>query len=166
MRKDAGRSVGGTSPSAKEIFNPKLTNELMHNKLAPLRCTPGTPVAFAPLRQHFKTTSSLVIPRRGTDHFSLITASPMPVDPSRAPLAEPRAAHATALLIVDMISNWDFPDAEGLAPRAVAIAWRIAALKRRCERAGTGGWPLHPGGVRPQLQSAGRGSAMTNPPHA
>ncbi len=60
----------------------------------------------------------------------------MPVDPARAPLAERSAAHATALLVVDMISTWDFPDAERLAPRAVAIASRIAALKRRCERAG------------------------------
>ena len=58
----------------------------------------------------------------------------MPVDPERAPLADRSAAHATALLIVDMISTWDFPDAEKLAPGALAIAPRIAALKRRCER--------------------------------
>jgi nicotinamidase-related amidase len=59
----------------------------------------------------------------------------MPVDPSRAPLADQRAAHATALLIIDMISAWDFPDADKLAPRAVAIATPIGALKRRCVRA-------------------------------
>jgi nicotinamidase-related amidase len=59
----------------------------------------------------------------------------MPVDPKRAPLAERPAGHATALLIVDMISNWDFPDAEKLAPGALSIAPRIAALRRRCEKA-------------------------------
>jgi nicotinamidase-related amidase len=58
----------------------------------------------------------------------------MPVDPARAPLAKHRAAHSTALLIIDMISYWDFPDAEILARPAVAIAPCIAALKRRCER--------------------------------
>jgi nicotinamidase-related amidase len=60
----------------------------------------------------------------------------MPVDPSRTPLAGRRAFHGTALLIVDMISVWDFVDAERLAPGAIAIAPRIAALKRRCARAG------------------------------
>ncbi len=35
-----------------------------------------------------------------------------------------------------MISAWDFVDAERLAPGAVAIAPRVAALKRRCARAG------------------------------
>jgi len=40
-----------------------------------------------------------------------------------------------ALLIVDMISCWSFPDAEKLLPGALAIAPRIAALKARCARA-------------------------------
>jgi len=60
----------------------------------------------------------------------------MPSDPSRAPLAEDRAAGASALLVLDMFSTWDFPDAEARAPGAVAIAPRIAALQRRCARAG------------------------------
>jgi nicotinamidase-related amidase len=60
----------------------------------------------------------------------------MPVDPDRAPLADSQAAQGTALLVVDMISGWDFADADKLAPAAVAIAPRIAALKRRCLRAG------------------------------
>jgi nicotinamidase-related amidase len=60
----------------------------------------------------------------------------MPVSPARAPLAASPAAHGTALLIVDMISVWDFPDSEALSPRAVAIAPRLAALKRRCVQAG------------------------------
>ena len=45
------------------------------------------------------------------------------------------APGGTALLIVDMISCWSFPDAEKLLPGAVAIAPRIAALKARCARA-------------------------------
>lgn len=60
----------------------------------------------------------------------------MPVRPERAPLADAAAGAATALLVVDMISTWDFPDAEQLGPAAAAIAPRIAALKRRCVRAG------------------------------
>jgi nicotinamidase-related amidase len=60
----------------------------------------------------------------------------MAVDPARAPLADAPAGRGTALLIVDMISTWDFPDADRLAPRAAAIAPRIGALKRRCARAG------------------------------
>jgi len=60
----------------------------------------------------------------------------MPVDPARAPLADAPAGHGTALLIVDMISTWDFPDADRLAPRAAAIAPRIGALKQRCARSG------------------------------
>ena len=60
----------------------------------------------------------------------------MPVKPDRAPLAD-RPAHAgTALLVIDMISTWDFPDAEKIVRAAVAIAPRIGALKRRCVRAG------------------------------
>jgi nicotinamidase-related amidase len=53
-----------------------------------------------------------------------------------ASLARHRAAGGTALLIVDMISSWDFPDADKLLPQAAAIAPRIAALKARCRRDG------------------------------
>ena len=42
----------------------------------------------------------------------------------------------TALLIVDMVSCWDFVDAQALRPFASDIAPRIAALKRRCASAG------------------------------
>lgn len=53
--------------------------------------------------------------------------------------ARPAAApERSALLIVDMVSDWRFPDGERLLPRALAIAPRIAALKRRCRAAG---WP-------------------------
>jgi len=60
----------------------------------------------------------------------------MPVKPDRAPLADRAAPGAMALLIVDMVSSWDFPDADALAPAALAIAPRIGALKRRCRSAG------------------------------
>ncbi|WP_241027292.1 cysteine hydrolase [Variovorax sp. RKNM96] len=50
-------------------------------------------------------------------------------------LARENAAGHTALLIIDMINCWDFPDAEKLLPRAAAIAPRIAALKARCRKA-------------------------------
>lgn len=51
-------------------------------------------------------------------------------------LASEPAAGRTALLIIDMISCWDFPDAEKLLPGALAVARPIAALKARCARAG------------------------------
>lgn len=60
----------------------------------------------------------------------------MPVAPERAPLAAEDAHGGKALLIIDMISAWDFPNARPLAAAAAAIAPRIAALKRRCEAAG------------------------------
>ena len=57
--------------------------------------------------------------------------------PSQPPVLAPvPAAGRTALLIIDMISGWDFPDAEKLLPGAHAIAGRIKALKARCTRAG------------------------------
>ena len=60
-------------------------------------------------------------------------APPRSQPPALAPA--PAAGH-TALLIIDMISCWDFPDAEKLLPGAHAIAGRLAALKTRCMRAG------------------------------
>lgn len=43
--------------------------------------------------------------------------------------------HHTALLIIDMISCWDFPDADRLLPEARRITRPIAALAARCRRA-------------------------------
>ncbi|HEX2543021.1 MAG TPA: isochorismatase family cysteine hydrolase [Caldimonas sp.] len=60
----------------------------------------------------------------------------MPVAPERAPLAAEAAHGGKALLVIDMISAWDFPNAARLAAGAVAIAGRIGALKRRCHAAG------------------------------
>jgi nicotinamidase-related amidase len=59
----------------------------------------------------------------------------MPVKPDRAPLADRVAAGGMALLVVDMVSSWDFDDAAPLARAALAIAPRIGALKRRCLQA-------------------------------
>ena len=41
----------------------------------------------------------------------------------------------TALVIIDMISDWTFPDAEKLLPQAARIAPAIQRLKRRCHGA-------------------------------
>ena len=60
----------------------------------------------------------------------------MPVKPDRAPLADRPARSGTALLVIDMISTWDFIDAGKIVKAAMAIAPRIGALKRRCVRAG------------------------------
>lgn len=70
--------------------------------------------------------------RRTSGTWTAAEDTAMPVDPSRAPLAAAPAGRGMALLIVDMISDWDFPDAVRLAPRAAAIAARIGALKRSC----------------------------------
>lgn len=51
-------------------------------------------------------------------------------------LAQEQPPCDIALLIIDMISDWRFPDADELLPRAQDIAPAIAALKRRCRRAG------------------------------
>ncbi|MBB1600828.1 cysteine hydrolase family protein [Variovorax sp. UMC13] len=59
-------------------------------------------------------------------------ADPKPPDS----LSSDRAAHGTALLIIDMISCWDFPDADALMHCAVAIAAPIAQLKSHCAAAG------------------------------
>lgn len=56
----------------------------------------------------------------------------MPIRRSRTPLAGQPATGHTALLIVDMISDWNFDDAELLVPAAIEIATAISALKVRC----------------------------------
>lgn len=51
-------------------------------------------------------------------------------------VGSPRARGGVALLIVDMISCWTFPDADKLLPNAQTIARPVAALKTRCRRDG------------------------------
>ena len=58
----------------------------------------------------------------------------MPESVERTPLAEDRAAGAMALVVIDMLSSWDFDDAEPLLAAAVPIAPRIAALRERCRQ--------------------------------
>lgn len=94
--------------------------------------------------------------------------------PSRASgvLAPENAAGHTALLIIDMINCWDFPDAEKLLPRAEAIAPRIAALKSRSRNAGVpviyandnrGRWRSDfPALVGLSLGQGGAGAAITS----
>jgi nicotinamidase-related amidase len=55
---------------------------------------------------------------------------------SPSSLAEHQATGGLVLLIIDMISSWDFPDADKLLPQAARVAPAIAALKARCRRAG------------------------------
>ena len=68
----------------------------------------------------------MAAPRR----LSVSSSSP------RGALAVEAANGETALLIVDMISCWDFPDADKLLLAAVEVASPIAALKRRCKSRG------------------------------
>ena len=62
------------------------------------------------------------------------------VPDSRPTTQDAAAAEAatpdTALLIVDMVSTWDFPDGEALLKQAAGIAANIAALKARCRAHG------------------------------
>lgn len=56
--------------------------------------------------------------------------------PADQTLGAEQSRGGMALLIVDMISCWSFPDADKLLRGAVRIAPQIAALKARCKRAG------------------------------
>lgn len=55
--------------------------------------------------------------------------------PQRRGLVD-RRSHGTALLILDMISRWDFPDGEALLRQALRITPAIAALRDRCHAQG------------------------------
>ena len=55
---------------------------------------------------------------------------PSDSDPRKTP------RDGTALLIVDMVSTWDFPDGDTLLTQAVEIAANIAQLKARCRAEG------------------------------
>lgn len=86
-------------------------------------------------------------------------------------LTEDTAANGTALLIIDMISTWDFPDAEKLLPGAWRITGAIARLKQRCAAAGIpviyandnrGRWRSDfASQVRQSIEYGGRGAAIT-----
>ena len=55
-------------------------------------------------------------------------------------MTSPHRGAPTALLIVDMISTWDFPDAPALLPRTLEIAPRVAQLADRWRREAR--WPV------------------------
>jgi nicotinamidase-related amidase len=98
----------------------------------------------------------------------------MPANPSHPAgvLASGNAAGRTALLIIDMINCWDFPDAKKLLPRAASIAPCIAALKARCRNAGVpviyandnrGRWRSDfPSLVKLSLGQGGTGATITS----
>lgn len=60
------------------------------------------------------------------------------------PAAAPSSTHApadenpggSALVVIDMLARWDFPDGDALVRRALLIAPRIARLAARCRKAG------------------------------
>ena len=52
------------------------------------------------------------------------------------PLAKAPSRGDTALVIIDMLSDWDFVDADKLLPGAARIAPVIAGLRRRCKASG------------------------------
>jgi nicotinamidase-related amidase len=99
------------------------------------------------------------------------TASPPRERPQRNGLIERVAAHATALLIIDMVSSWKFPEGATLLRQAAGIAPAIAALKRRCAAArvpviyandNSGQWRSDfKYVIRESLELAGPGSAIT-----
>lgn len=62
--------------------------------------------------------------------------TPSPSDASKAPLARQEAPAGTALLVVDMLGAWSFPEADKLLSRALAIAPATRALKALCKANG------------------------------
>lgn len=61
---------------------------------------------------------------------------PAPASSQPTSLHEPQDEGGTVLLIIDMVSTWDYPDAAPMLRGAVAIAPAIARLKSRCRAAG------------------------------
>ena len=60
----------------------------------------------------------------------------MSPDAEKTPLASATAAGGMALVVLDMLSDWQFPDAEPLWRGAESIAPAIAALRMRCTESG------------------------------
>lgn len=60
----------------------------------------------------------------------------MAVERKRTPLADRPTASATALLVIDVFSDWQFPDAEALAAAADGFAPALGRLQARCRDAG------------------------------
>ena len=89
----------------------------------------------------------------------------------RTGLIEQDTRNRTALIVLDMISCWQFPDAEKLVKQAASVAPSIARLRARCRHAGipviyandnSGQWRSdfkHV--VQESLESRGPGSEIT-----
>jgi len=101
-----------------------------------------------------------------------MSTSPSPrARPQRGGITGADAAHDDALVILDMISCWSFPDAELLVRGARQVAPVIARLKQRCRAAGvpviyandnSGQWRSDfKFVVRESLESAGGGAEIT-----
>ena len=60
----------------------------------------------------------------------------VPVKPARTPLAAGSASAGTALLVLDMFSDWDFAQSDRLGKAACAIAPAISRLRSRCRTRG------------------------------
>jgi nicotinamidase-related amidase len=102
---------------------------------------------------------------------------PLPSMPSprhrrqRAGIIEQDGTHPTVLIVLDMISCWEFPDAAPLAEQALRMAPAIARLKQRCVAAdvpviyandNSGQWRSDfKFVVNASLESAGPGSEIT-----
>jgi nicotinamidase-related amidase len=99
-----------------------------------------------------------------------ITPSPRP-RPQRKGITERDRTHDTALVILDMISCWSFPDADAMLRAARDVTPVIARLKRRCVAAGvpviyandnSGQWRSDfKFLVRSSLESGGPGAEIT-----
>jgi len=99
-----------------------------------------------------------------------MSPSPRP-RPQRTGITERDRGHDTALVILDMISCWSFPDADALVRAAHEVAPAIARLKRRCLAAGvpaiyandnSGQWRSDfKFLVRSSLESGGLGAEIT-----
>lgn len=62
--------------------------------------------------------------------------TPCPPDMGKSSLARDEAAGGTALLIIDMLGDWQFPTASELLGHALAIAPAIQSLRARCKAVG------------------------------
>lgn len=78
--------------------------------------------------------AAATVPHRDPPHRST-TRKTEAVKPGES-LSPANESSGTVLLVIDMISSWQFPDADRLLPHAVSIAPAIAALQARCRRAG------------------------------
>jgi nicotinamidase-related amidase len=109
------------------------------------------------------------------EHLALATNMSTPPSPRARPqqtgITEHDRVHPCALVILDMVGCWNFPDADVLLRGAARVAPAIARLKRRCNAAGvpviyandnSGQWRSDfKFVVRESLESGGAGAEIT-----